>query len=260
MGPPGNRRTPVRAAVTFGAAELHPDPTRPRAWTLFVDGVAQSHVDLDDPGYLALDYARRLGHVLGRWRPSGVPGTVLHLGAGALTLARYLHHRRPALAQKVVDRDPLLLAFVAERLPFPGEIVTEVGDAREVLEHEPGYAYDLIIADVFAGAAMPASVAAAGFARAARRALKRDGLLAMNITDVPPLSWTRIQAATVAAAGVPVTLYGDAATLRGRRAGNVILLAGDVPVINTGRHETILRGADLAKFVGGARPRPDEPR
>ena len=49
MGPHGNRRAPVRAPVTFGEAELRPDPARPQGWTLLLDGVPQSYVDLADP-------------------------------------------------------------------------------------------------------------------------------------------------------------------------------------------------------------------
>ena len=34
MGPDGNRGAPVIARVTYGEAELRPDPARPRDWTL----------------------------------------------------------------------------------------------------------------------------------------------------------------------------------------------------------------------------------
>jgi hypothetical protein len=56
-----------------------------------------------------------------------------------------------------------------------------------------------------------------------------------------------------------VALLGETAVLRGRRAGNAILLAGDVPMIRTGRQERFLTGADLAEFAGRAKPRLDEP-
>jgi len=53
---------------------------------LLIDGVPQSHVDLDDPAYLDFEYVRRLGHVIDAAAPAGQPLRVLHLGAGALTL------------------------------------------------------------------------------------------------------------------------------------------------------------------------------
>jgi hypothetical protein len=254
MGPLGNRHAPVHAAVAYGIAELRPDPARPRGWTLLVDGVPQSYVDLDDPEHLALPYMRLLGPVVRESR-----GAVLHLGGGALTMPRLLDHVRPGVTQRVIERDAELLALVSRFLPFPATIEVEVGDAREALERTPPAAYGLIVADVFAGALMPASVGSAGFAAAAARALTPDGLLAMNLTDVPPLAQTRIQVATARAAFPEVALLGDAAMVRGRRAGNMILLAGNVPMIKVGKHERLLRGAGLAEFAGGARPRLDAP-
>jgi hypothetical protein len=55
------------------------------------------------------------------------------------------------------------------------------------------------------------------------------------------------------------TWVGETAALRGRRAGNVILPAGNVPMIKLGKHERVPGGADSAEFVGGAKARLDEP-
>ena len=259
MGPHGNRRAPLRFPVTYGEAELRPDGARPYGWTLLVNGVPQSYVDLADPEHLEFPYMRRLGRVLRWWTPGRVRPKVLHLGGGGLTLPRLLHHTRPGIAQRVVERDPALLALVSRWLPFPPAIEVEIGDARAALEGAPSRAYDLIIADVFDGAAMPASVGSAGFATAAARALRADGLLAMNLTDVPPLAHSRVQVATVATAFADLALLGDAGVLRGRRAGNVVLLAGDLPVIGPERAGRVLRGDVLAAFAGGAKPRLDAP-
>jgi hypothetical protein len=50
-----------------------------------------------------------------------------------------------------------------------------------------------------------------------------------------------------------------AAVVRARRAGNVILPAGNVPMIRAGKHERVLRGGELADFSGGAKARLDAP-
>ena len=76
----------ARRPATDGPAELLADLDRPRAWMLLVGGVPQSHVDLDDPRHLELEYMRRLGHLVDLAAPAGVPLRVLHLGGGALTL------------------------------------------------------------------------------------------------------------------------------------------------------------------------------
>jgi spermidine synthase len=243
----------------FGETELRPDPIRPRGWTLLVDGVPQSHVDLDDPEHLELPYTRLLGRLLRLWEPHGVRKRVLHLGGGGLTLARLLDHRWPGVSQRVVERDPGLLALVASEMPIPASVVAEVGDARTALEGSGPDEYDVIIVDVFAGAATPVRIAGTAFAVAAARALAPGGLFLMNVTDVPPLAWTRVQVATLRSAFAEVVLYGEATVVRGRRSGNVILPAGNVPMIRPGKHERVLRGADLAEFASGARPRLDEP-
>ena len=109
----------IRQRVDSGLAELIPDPDRPRAWTLLVDGTPQSHVDLDDPEHLEFEYVRRIGHLIDLAAPPGQPLRVLHLGAGGLTLARYVAATRPGSAQLAVESDGALADLVRQHLPLP---------------------------------------------------------------------------------------------------------------------------------------------
>src|ERR1700722_6598105 len=108
----------VRADIDSGVAELVADADRPRAWTLRVDGTPQSHVDLDDPLYLEFEYMRRLGHLVDLAAPAGEPLRGLHLGAGGLTLARYVAATRPGSSQLAVESDAALAELVQQRLPL----------------------------------------------------------------------------------------------------------------------------------------------
>jgi hypothetical protein len=270
MAPHGNRRATVVTRTMFGTATLRPDPARARGWELLVDGVPQSYVDLGHPTHLEFEYVRRLASVL-RWAaPVGVPIAVLHLGGGGLTLPRLVSATRPGSAQKVVERDGELADLVLRLLPTAEPVEIEVGDARPVLQAEAPGRYDVIIADVFDGARMPAGVAAVGFAHAAARALRPGGLLAMNLTDVPPLAYARVQVATLAEAFGDVGLIAGGTMFRGRRAGNVVLAAGrapgDLPVralaLDAARDPVpgrVIHGAELTTFVAGSRARLDEP-
>jgi len=130
-----------------GRAELLRDADRRAAWLLLVDGVPQSHVDLDDPGYLDFEYVRRLGHVIDTALPPGQPLRVLHLGAGALTLARYVAATRPGSPQLAVEVDAALLDLVRLRLPLRA-VRVRVGDARGVLERLRAGSFDVVIADI----------------------------------------------------------------------------------------------------------------
>jgi len=76
---------------------------------LVVDGTAQSHVDLDDPTHLFFEYIARMGHVIDQLRDPGEPITALHLGAGALTLPRYIAATRPGSRQQVIEIEPELV-------------------------------------------------------------------------------------------------------------------------------------------------------
>jgi spermidine synthase len=235
---------------------------------LLIDGIPQSHVDLDDPRYLEFEYVRRLGHVIDTTAPAAQPLHVLHLGAGALTLARYVAATRPASQQVAVEVDTALLDFLRRRLPGPrtgtgGRIRVRVGDARAVLEQLPAGSFDVVIADVFAAGRTPAHLASAEFAAAARRALRDTGVFAANVADGPPLAHARAQVATVRQAFPQACLIADAAVLRGRRFGNLVLAASDqeLPVDRLTRLAAadpmpgrVLHGAELTRFTAGAKP------
>jgi spermidine synthase len=270
MATGGNRRATVVRRTAFGVVTLRPDPAREQGWELIVDGVSQSYVDLADPGFLDFEYMRRLGSVVRLSAAAGVPVKVLHLGGGGLTLARLVSATRPGSWQRVVERDRELAALVLEMLPPASPVEIVVGDARAELEDQDPDGYDVIVADVFDGARMPASVASVGFARAAHRALRPDGVLAMNLTDLPPLAYSRVQVATLAEAFADVALIAGGGMFRGRRAGNVILVATSekdhLPVralaLDAARDPVpgrVISGADLREFVAGARARLDEP-
>jgi hypothetical protein len=253
--------------VGYGLARLRPDPDRPGGWTLFVDGVEQSYVDLSDPTHLEFGYVRRLACVVDTAAPAGRPLRVLHLGGGALTLPRYVAATRPGSAQVVVERDALLAGLVARRLPLPAgaDVRVEIADARAAVDAAGGRSFDLVLGDVYQAAQMPGSVASTEFAAAVARLLTPRGLYAVNVADLPPLAFSRRQAATLRAVFADVGAVGDPGMRRGRRYGNLVLAAarqpGRLPVarlagaaardVFRGR---LLHGEALDRFVAGALP------
>jgi spermidine synthase len=261
---------PVRRLGQSDAIELLADPDRPRAWTLLVGSTPQSYVDLDDPEFLEFEYVRRIGHVLDFAAPAGAPLRVLHLGGGALSLARYVASTRPGSAQLAVDDDADLVDLVRERLPLrrrgqraAGTIRIRVGDARAVLAGLPAASFDVLISDVFAGARTPAHLLSVEFTTLACRVLTPDGIFAANIADGPPLAHTRGRVATARAVFHRACLMADAAVLRGRRFGNLVLAAADIrlPTAELTRRlasdpfpARLLHGEDLDSFIAGAGP------
>ncbi len=255
----------MRETVGGGVAELRPDPDRPRAWTLLVDGAPQSHVDLDDPGRLSFPYQRRLGHVVDLAAPAGRPLTAVHLGGGALTLARYVAAGRPRSTQQVVEVDAALVAFVRRELPLDpnARVRVRAADAREGLAKAPDGRADLVIADVFGGARTPAHLTSTEFLAEVRRVLAPGGTYAANLADGPPLAFLRGQLATAAEVFPHLALAANPAVLRGRRFGNVMLVASGVPlpaaeltrrVAGDPHPGRVLHGREAIEFAGGARP------
>ena len=244
--------------------ELLRDADRRAAWMLLVDGVPQSHVDLEDPGYLDFEYVRRLGHVIDEAAPPGQPLRVLHLGAGALTLARYVTATRPGSPQLAVEVDGALVDLIRLRLPpRDRRLRVRVGDARAELERLRPGSFDVVIVDAFAGGRTPAHLTSAEFWAAARRVLRGPGVVAANVADGAPLAHARAQVATARAVFPHACLIADAAVLRGRRFGNLVLAASAerLPVEALTRRTAgdpmpgrLVHGRDLARFTAGARP------
>ncbi|AGL20753.1 hypothetical protein L083_7243 [Actinoplanes sp. N902-109] len=217
--------------VASGLAELVPDPDRGGGWTLLLDGAPQSHVDLDDPTYLEFEYVRRIAAAIDLVAPAGTPLRVLHLGGGALTLPRYVAATRPGSPQRVVEIDGPLVELVRSALPWDAraKIRVRVGDAREAVTGMRDEGYDVVVVDVFAGARTPAHLASAEFVREVARVLAPDGWMIANVADGPPLTYARTQVATIRSVLPQAALVADAAVLRGRRFGNLVVLAGRTP-------------------------------
>lgn len=249
--------------VASGVAELIPDPDRHAAYSLMLDGAPQSYVDLDDPCHLEFEYIRRMAAALDLIAPPGEPLRMLHLGGGGLTLPRYLAATRPESPQRVVEIDGPLVEMVRRELPLPpkAHVRVRVGDARAAVEGMRAGSYDVVVLDVFAGARTPAHLASVEFAREVARVLAPDGWMIANIADGRPLRFARAQVATIRAALPEACLVADASVLRGRRFGNIVVLAGRTPPPVAeltrraagdwfpGRVET-----DLDRFAGGAVP------
>jgi len=256
-------RRAVHREVGSGLAELVPDLSRTASWLLFTDGIPQSQVDLDDPGYLEFEYVQRIGHVVDLAFPAADPLRVLHLGGGAMTLPRYIAHTRPGSRQLVAEIDTALTELVRKHLPLPADrrIRVRAGDAREVLESVAPASYDLVISDVFASARTPFHLTTAECVRAVARALRPGGVYAVNVADGPPLEQVRAAVATVRSVFSETCMIAEAGVLRARRLGNLVLAASERPLPYGELRRAaaadpfparVLDGAELTRFASGA--------
>jgi spermidine synthase len=247
-------------------AVIEPDRFVPGSFQLVVDGTPQSHVNLDDPTQLFFEYVARMGHVIDLLGDPGEPITAVHLGAGALTLPRYIAATRPGSRQQVVELESDLVDLVRENLPLPrgAQIRVRHGDAREVVgKFPPGLrgAVDLLIIDIFSGARTPAHVTSLEFYRSAVSLLAPEGIVLVNIADGPPLTFARGQIATLGAAVTHVSALAETQVLKGRRFGNVVLVGSNAALpldwlprlLASGPHPAkAVAGVELEAFAAGA--------
>jgi len=235
-------------------ATIEPDRWQPGTYTLVVDGTPQSSVNLDDPTQLTFEYVQRIGHVIDRLPDGAI--TAVHLGAGALTLPRYVAATRPGSRQQVVELESDLVDFVREHLPWSraASIRVRHGDAREALGRFPAGLrgnVDLVVVDVFGGARIPAHVTSLEFYREATALLAPDGVVCVNIADGPGLSFARSQAATLHAATGNVAALAETQILKGRRFGNIVLVGSPTSLPLEWMPRLLAGGPHPAKLVTG---------
>ncbi|WP_396658656.1 spermidine synthase [Microbacterium sp.] len=238
---------------------------------LEVGGTPQSHVDLDDPTHLHFEYVARMGAVIDRLRMPGQPLTAVHLGAGALTIPRYVEATRPGSRQQVIELEQALVELVRAELPLPrrAAIRTRIGDAREGLQRLPAALHgqvDLLVSDVYAGAQTPAHLTTLEFYTEAAALLASDGVLLVNVADGAGLPHARRQVATVRAVLEHVIVLAEVQVLKGRRFGNLVIAASRAPLptqwlprlMAAGPHPAkVAHGAELDELARGARPATD---
>ena len=180
----------VAEKVEFGSARLVPDPRRRGGWTLLVEEVQQSYVDVNDPTYLNFEYTRMIATIVDAVAPGGEPIRVLHLGGGALTLPRYVAATRPGAQQLVVERDRLLATLVERMLPLAADanVRVRIGDAQQTVAGLADERFDVVIGDVYHAAQISQSVCDSAFVAEVARVLRPDGVYAVNVADLAPLS------------------------------------------------------------------------
>ncbi len=238
-----------------GVASIEPSEFT-SGYELLVDGTPQSHVDLDDPTHLHFEYVARMGAVIDQLLEPGQPLTAVHLGAGALTIPRYIDRTRPGSRQQVIEWEAPLVDLVRENLPLPknAQIRIRIGDARAGLAKLPTAlrgACDLLVSDVFSGAQTPAHLTSIEFYREARALLSPAGVLLVNVADGPGLAFARRQVATISAVLSEVAVLADTQILKGRRFGNLVVAASAAPLPSTWLPRLLAAGPHPAKIAQG---------
>jgi predicted O-methyltransferase YrrM len=174
----------------------------PPQWVLVIDGSLHSSVDVDDPSRLYFNYTQKLGSIIETLFPEKEKLSTLHLGAGALSVARYIEATRPGSPQVVVEIETDLLDFVESAIPLANKADIEflTGDAREVVENNKDRftnKFDLIVVEIFLKRTTPAHVTSSEFYTLLSDTLKPGGVVIVNVIDGETYQYASNQFATL---------------------------------------------------------------
>jgi len=266
---------PCEEESAYFCIAVRDDPQSATGRLLWLDTLPHSHVDLDDPTVLSFTYTAWYGDVIGALAPDGRALRALHVGAGGLTMPRYLRSEHPGSVQVVLELDPLVVEVAERRLGFvPGDDVHIItGDARRSVADlvrtgagahvTDGARFDLIVGDAFGGIAVPWHLTTRESAADLHALLAPEGVYLLNLIDHGPRDLLRAEVATLADvfAHVAVLERGDG------RGGNHVIVASDSPLPLAaiearnrarGRDDILVTGAALAELTTGARVLTDD--
>ena len=269
-------------------ATLIQSKRRAGRYELSVDGIPQSVVSMTDPTKLKYAYIRHIARAIDAAAAPGAPLFTVHLGAGALTLARYVATTRPGSPQLVVEFEAALYEAVVTALPLPphSDVSVIFGDAREVADAQPTDAATssewrnarFTVVDLWDAAIIHRRVASREFYERVAARSAQDGIVVVNLLDGHPFEYSRRQAATL------LTLFSHVAVVLDAHPGdedgplgNVLVFASNRPLDIVERPQLlgspqphVVHGDALTQWLGEARimtdadgtdsPDPDDPR
>lgn len=255
--------SPCGVETAYHCASVITDPARPAGRYLVMDSLLHSYVDLSDPRFLLFSYIQAMASTVDVMRPPGRPVRALHLGAGGLTMPRYLAATRPGSSSRVLEIDPGVIALDTSQLALRQvpDLKVDVEDARLGLKDEAAGGRDLVIGDAFGGLAVPWQLTTREVVSAIAGILRPEGIYAVNVIDNPPNRFVHAEAATIAAVFRSVAVIADPAALSGSGGGNFVIVASAAPLplaalrgslAGRASQLEVAAGSGYTAFTGGA--------
>ena len=220
-GVPRDTSIPIASGVVL----LTDDPDG--VTTVWVNGVPSSTMRAE-PDVLDFEYMRHFAAAVQAWdRPDRM--LALHVGAGVCTMARHLAHAYPDSRHIAVDVDATLPELARQwwDLPRAPQLRVRAQDGLEAVASRHDDSLDLIVRDAFAGDSTPAPLAGLEWWTHARRTVRRGGMVIANVKAAPDLATHRPDASAARSLFSDVLAVGEPAVMKGKRRGNVVLVASD---------------------------------
>ncbi len=197
------------------------------------------------PNALELEYTRDMMFPLLLRPGAGWPRSVLQIGLGAGSLARFLTKHRPRAAQTIVEIDPSVIAAARHHFKLPTEgprFRITIGDGADYLvacDHD----FDLILVDGYDAKGRTGVLDMLPFYCNAQAHLTDRGVLAANLL-------TRNHGYRGSLDRLQAAFEGRATALPVCTSGNVVLLAAAGDAIDVPSAEILKRARRLRKDTG----------
>jgi spermidine synthase len=169
------------------------------------------------PAALELEYTRELLFPLLLRGEGGWPRSVLQLGLGAASIARFLDRQLPAARQTIVEISPEVVETARRYFKLPEAPQLILGDGADYLAAGSAR-FDLIVVDGFDERGRAGRLDSVPFYMDVARRLSRHGMVAINLL-------TRRKSAEPSVARLREAFDDRVLELPPSEAGNVVLLA-----------------------------------
>ncbi|WP_246490340.1 spermidine synthase [Brevibacterium oceani] len=238
--------------ISTGTAHLEKLDGEADSYVLHVNGVPSSSITLSDPERLDFEYLDWMRRAIDVSLPAGSLRAV-HIGAAGCALARALDAARPGSKQTAVDVDARLLDFARQwfDLPRSPALSLRAGDgAVEIGKFRPD-SLDVIIRDAFDHDSVPSALQTGEFFASCAAALKSSGLYVANVPDGGGHRTLKSDLTALSEHFAHLAAATEPAILKGRRRGNVVVLASNTPLDTAGLDRSLRTAASSATFLAG---------
>lgn len=238
-------------SIDTGTADFVPDDSGQTGWTVVVNGVPSSHVHINDPTRLDFEYMQWMGHVIDAMPGAGEPLNIIHIGGAGCSLALYTASTRPGSKQTVFEIDTALITLARQAFGLRGipGLRIRSGDGRAGMAATERGRCDVVIRDAFDGRIVPEHLTTLEFYRETSHVLRPGGVFLANVADTTKVSEAKVEAAAAQQVFTHVALIVDPGQLRGRRYGNVVLVASDDELPEEVLVRKLAGGAVRARYV-----------
>ncbi|GAA1539852.1 fused MFS/spermidine synthase [Brevibacterium picturae] len=238
--------------ISTGTARLEKVDGEADSYVLHVNGVPSSSITLSEPMRLDFEYLDWMSRIIDVQFAPG-PLRAVHIGAAGCALARALHAGRPGSKQTAIDIDPVLLDYSRTWFDLPRSpgLALRAGDGAVEAEKFRPDALDVLVRDAFDHDSVPPALQTSEFFTTCARILKDSGVYIANVPDAGDHRVLRAELELLGSAFDHVAAAAEPGIIKGRRRGNVVVIAANSPLRIPELDRSLRTAATMATFLTG---------